>query len=187
MDLLIGALIALTSAIASIVGNLLASELYDRASPFAKWLVERAANRLPEQDGIRYREEWLAHLEDCSGHLGKVWHALGCFFGAPSIAQELSKLRTQAAGNPSSGGSKWSVRNNKRASMAVFATSLLILAGSFLLFARPLQPPLHEPGPFTKALAKALAEEGITKEQIERLSSHVTASRACISAIKCGK
>lgn len=88
--IVIGALVLLGSAIGSIAGNMLASELYDRAPLFAVSLIEHAVKRLPEHEQERYREEWLAHLNEHHGKLGKVWHALGCVVGRALVAQALA-------------------------------------------------------------------------------------------------
>ena len=83
----IAVILVVGSIIGSIVGNMIASELYDHAPSLAVWLVERAASQLPEPKRNRYREEWLAHLDECPGKLGKLYHALGCWLGARTIAR----------------------------------------------------------------------------------------------------
>lgn len=40
---------------------------------FTEWLVEAAVHRLPEAPRDRYREEWLAHLEQKPG---QIFHLL---------------------------------------------------------------------------------------------------------------
>jgi hypothetical protein len=98
MDLLIVGLLALGTFATGVVGNLIASEFYDRAPSLAKWLITRAAQGLVEPDRTRYLEEWRAHLEECPGNLGKLWHAFGCCVGAPAMTNELRKLAVRRAG-----------------------------------------------------------------------------------------
>jgi hypothetical protein len=94
MDLLIGiaaAVLLIGSAISSIVGNIIASDLYDRFPSLALWLIKRAISVLPEQDASRYREEWLSHLDECPSNIGKLSHAIGCWYGARRLAATLKR------------------------------------------------------------------------------------------------
>lgn len=84
----------LTAAVTSIVGNMVANELYDRLPSLAEWLVKRAASRLPKHAIDRYREEWRAHLSECEGKLGKVLHAAGCFIAVRRVCAEAAKPQT---------------------------------------------------------------------------------------------
>ena len=63
----------------SIIGNLIASQLYETLPSVAKWLIARAAARLTIKNRDRYSEEWLSHLSRCDGNLAKFFHAVGCF------------------------------------------------------------------------------------------------------------
>ncbi len=78
MDLLILFSVLVGSAIAGIVGNMIASELYDRAPMLARWIVNRAVRHVPQEHQERYEEEWLSHLDDCEGKISQVFHACGC-------------------------------------------------------------------------------------------------------------
>jgi hypothetical protein len=98
MDLLVVGLLSLATFALGIIGNLVASEFYDRAPNLAAWLIARAVRQLPEPDRARYLEEWRGHLEECPGKLGKLWHALGCCFGATKLGTELSVLALKRAG-----------------------------------------------------------------------------------------
>ena len=71
--------------------KLLLGELQDWMPILARRLIER----LPQSDQNRYREEWYAHLDDCPGKLGKLWHAAGCNMGAPAVAVSLKKSLRQ--------------------------------------------------------------------------------------------
>lgn len=76
MTLLTWPVAALTG---SILLNVLASEAYDWCGWLATKLVRFASKRLlVHQD--RFEEEWLAHLDDCPGKIGKLLHAAGVLF-----------------------------------------------------------------------------------------------------------
>ncbi|MEZ5787874.1 MAG: hypothetical protein R3D62_15685 [Xanthobacteraceae bacterium] len=72
--------------------ELIATELYDRAPSLARWLIACAVGRLPDYERDRYREEWLAHLNECPGKLGQLWHALGCLVSVPGLAKQLEQF-----------------------------------------------------------------------------------------------
>jgi hypothetical protein len=64
------------------VASLLAAEVYVYADPVARWIVGKAAKRLPADDRDRRHEEWLADLYDMPGAVGKLLWALGCHWAA---------------------------------------------------------------------------------------------------------
>jgi hypothetical protein len=70
-DLLIGA-----------AGSLIAAEAYVHAHPLARWIVERAIARLPAEERERWREAWLADLNEMIGVIEKLFWALGCYWAA---------------------------------------------------------------------------------------------------------
>lgn len=82
-----------------IVGSLVAAEVYCWAPNIARRCVERAVLRLPESERDRFREEWLAHLGECPGSLGKLWHSMGCLSGARAISAAGSKIALVRASN----------------------------------------------------------------------------------------
>jgi hypothetical protein len=53
----------------------------------ARWIIGTAVNRLPASERERFREEWLAHLEETSGSLARIWHSVGCYLGAAELAE----------------------------------------------------------------------------------------------------
>lgn len=79
MDSLTQSLSIVGTFLVGVAGSLIASELYDRAPTFARWILMRACMRLPKQSRDRYSEEWLSHLAECQGKVGKLLHAIGCF------------------------------------------------------------------------------------------------------------
>jgi hypothetical protein len=53
------------------IGSLVAAEIIAYAPSIGHWLISRAALRLPEALREQLREEWLAHLDELPGALGK--------------------------------------------------------------------------------------------------------------------
>jgi hypothetical protein len=96
MDLLIASLLFIFALATGIATNLVANELYDRGPSCGRWLIERAVRHLPKRKQARYREEWLAHFDECPGNMGKLWHAIGCQIGGIRIARSVGKRRRRA-------------------------------------------------------------------------------------------
>jgi hypothetical protein len=86
IDILIGA-----------ASRILAGELGAHAEPLARWIIEKAVKRLPAGDCDRFREEWLAHLDETPGTLRKLWHAFGCHLGAAKVAGVLAQQTKRVA------------------------------------------------------------------------------------------
>ncbi len=78
MDIIIGAAIALAL-------GLITNEIYDTSGWLARKIVARAAKRLPVEMQQRYREEWLAYLEECPGKLSRLVAAIGIAFSAGRV------------------------------------------------------------------------------------------------------
>ena len=74
MELLIGLLM-----------NILGADLYDRCPRLARFLIRKAAARLPEDKRESYAEEWSSHLADCDTKLDQLRHALGCWWSVGGI------------------------------------------------------------------------------------------------------
>lgn len=85
-------LIILASTIfASVLGAIIARELFDNAPRISRWFIGRAASRLPEKIRDRYREEWKAHADELPSLLGKLFHGMGCWLFARKVAREARK------------------------------------------------------------------------------------------------
>jgi hypothetical protein len=82
-----GYLIDILIAVAT---RILTGELSAHVEPMA-WIIGRAVERLPTDDRDRFREEWLAHLNETPGTLRKLWHAVGCRLGAGKVAGVLAR------------------------------------------------------------------------------------------------
>jgi hypothetical protein len=95
VDALTAIAVVLASLAIGVIGNVIASEIYEHASSLADKIIDHAVSRLPEQDQARYREEWQSHVRDTCGHLAKLAHAIGCLIGASKLSNELVKARGQ--------------------------------------------------------------------------------------------
>jgi hypothetical protein len=71
--------------------RMVTSELSAHVEPMARWIIGKAVQRFPANDRNRFREEWLAHLDETPGTLRKLWHAVGCYLGAAKVAGVLAK------------------------------------------------------------------------------------------------
>jgi hypothetical protein len=85
---LISTFLAMLAGIGSaIVGHFVAHDLYHSAPRSARRLLRKAVRALPETERERYSEEWLAHLEECSGVISKFRHAIECRMMAWKLRQ----------------------------------------------------------------------------------------------------
>lgn len=65
------------------IAKFLADEFREWITWLPKKLISLASLRFQANElQKRYEEEWLAHLNDCPGSLGKLGHALGCLSAA---------------------------------------------------------------------------------------------------------
>jgi hypothetical protein len=85
IDILIGA-----------ASRILSGELSAHAEPLARWIINKGAERLPVQARDRFREEWLAHMDETPGELRKFWHAMGCQLAAMKLDYVLRRQRKPA-------------------------------------------------------------------------------------------
>jgi hypothetical protein len=78
---------------AGAASRIIAGEIGAHIEPFARWNIIKAAERLPVESRDRFREEWLAHLDETPGTLRKLWHAAGCRWGAIKVGEVLQQQR----------------------------------------------------------------------------------------------
>jgi hypothetical protein len=104
----------LAAGLCSVFLNLFASELWCRGPSFAKWLIVRAARRLPVQQRERYEEEWLAHLDECLGNFSKVRHALECMICVRALKKVALSQVSFALQLATEDGRDWAVGFNKK-------------------------------------------------------------------------
>ena len=60
-----------------IVVGVIVSIVHSRSAALARWITCRAVFRLAHGHQSRYDEEWTAHLDEYSGALNKLLHAVG--------------------------------------------------------------------------------------------------------------
>jgi hypothetical protein len=70
--------------------RMVTGELSAHVEPMARWIIGKAVQRFPANDRNRFREEWLAHLDETPGTLRKLWHAVGCYLGSAKVAGVLA-------------------------------------------------------------------------------------------------
>ena len=73
--------------IGGVIVHLAAHDIAASARSFAAKLIGLAVKTLPKDSRSRYREEWLADLNDREGLLSKLLHAMGCFICARKVAR----------------------------------------------------------------------------------------------------
>jgi hypothetical protein len=77
--------------------RVVAGELSAHVKPFARWVINKGVDRLPVEVRDRFREEWLAHLDETPGMLRKLCHAIGCRWGAIKVGDVLRQERNRPA------------------------------------------------------------------------------------------
>ncbi len=81
----------LIDILVGVVSGIVTAELIAYAEPIARWIIGKAVERLPLDNRDRFREEWLAHLDETPGALRKLWHATGCCLGAAKVGAVLAR------------------------------------------------------------------------------------------------
>jgi hypothetical protein len=79
MELIIGFLLAVLGIIAAAVSRQLADEFKAWTPWVTKLLIRRAVRKLPDEQKDRYEEEWLSHVNEIPGEVGKLVAAFGLF------------------------------------------------------------------------------------------------------------
>jgi hypothetical protein len=73
--------------------RVVAGELSAHVEPFARWVINKGVDHLPVEVRDRFREEWLAHLDETPGTLRKLWHVMGCRWGAIKVGDVLRQQK----------------------------------------------------------------------------------------------
>src|SRR5437016_1319936 len=82
MELVTVAILGVGSVLGAVLVHLIAGDVHAWLPHLASRLVRRAARMVPEVDQERYREEWLAHLDECVGAFSKLRHGVEVLFSA---------------------------------------------------------------------------------------------------------
>jgi len=96
---------ALISAVAlflaGILGAAFSRQLADDFKAWVPWitrrLVVRAVAKLPEHERARFQEEWLGHISEVPGELGRLFVAISLLSAARKMAAILAPQRTRGA------------------------------------------------------------------------------------------
>jgi hypothetical protein len=88
-DAVIVVFIFVVGILAAAISNVLADEYRIGADPFARWLVRRAAARLPEKYRADYQIEWLQLIADMQSPTQKLLHGFTLLMRANAIGSEL--------------------------------------------------------------------------------------------------
>lgn len=100
MEPLMWLLLTLGGLVVAIATNLISAEICDRGPLIARWLIKWATKQLPIEIRERYREEWLAHIQE-SGKLESILHGVGCIFASFKIAKSWQPANHPEARKPS--------------------------------------------------------------------------------------
>jgi len=90
MELIIGFMLAVLGIIAAAISRQLADELKAWTPSIVKRLVKRAVCKLPEEQRDRFGEEWLSHVYETPGEVGKLAAALGFLLAARRMSSPIS-------------------------------------------------------------------------------------------------
>ena len=92
--------------VVALAAHFIAHDAYSSAPRYACGLIERAVRALPAGDQARYREEWLADLNERSSMFSKFRHAVECYICARKLSaicsQKGSALTSHSSGEAKS-------------------------------------------------------------------------------------
>jgi hypothetical protein len=90
MELMIGFIVAVLGIFAAALSRQLTDEFKAWTPRIIKYLVNRAVHTLAEKERSRFEEEWLAHVNELPGEVGKIIAALGFLSAARRISLRIS-------------------------------------------------------------------------------------------------
>jgi hypothetical protein len=80
-----------------ILSTAFSRQLADEFKAWTPWFVRKivalAVHRLPEDQRGRYSEEWLSHVAEIPGEIGKVVTSIGFYWASVGISTELLDLQ----------------------------------------------------------------------------------------------
>lgn len=98
MELIIGFIVAVLSIFAAALSRQLTDEFKAWTPWIIRQLVNCAVRRLGEEQRTRFEEEWLAHVNEIPGELGKIIAALGFVYAARRISTRIGAASRILAG-----------------------------------------------------------------------------------------
>jgi hypothetical protein len=91
MAIIVDILTAITAVMAAFIGHIAAHDFVEFTPKLSRTLIRRATKRLPNRERARYREEWLADLNERVGVSAKFKHAFGCMISARRMSIEAAR------------------------------------------------------------------------------------------------
>jgi hypothetical protein len=70
------------------LSRILAEEIADLSSWVIRGLIRAAVAKLPENQRLRFAEEWHGHVDETPGRIGKLFSAVGFLIAAHKMAME---------------------------------------------------------------------------------------------------
>ena len=86
MELITAAIGTIAGFFGALAAHFIAHDAYSSAPKYARRLIEWGTKALPASDQARYREEWLADLNERGGVISKFRHAIECCICARKLA-----------------------------------------------------------------------------------------------------
>ncbi len=121
MQLITGLLSTVGAAIASVLLHVAAHDFCVATPALCKWLISRAVGRLNKDLRERYREEWLADLEERETTYSKLKHAAECFFCARKMSRQSTTKTIQVSFLDPTIGAVPFIFNMRTVSIVLFA------------------------------------------------------------------
>jgi hypothetical protein len=90
MELIVGFILVVLGIFAAALSRQLTDEFKAWTPWVIKHLVNHAVRRLAEEQRSRFAEEWLAHINELPGEIGKVIAALGFIFAAHRMSSRIN-------------------------------------------------------------------------------------------------
>jgi hypothetical protein len=93
MEPIVGFILAVLGIFAAVLSRQLTDEFKAWTPWIIKHLVSRAVRRLAEEERNRCEEEWLSHVNELPGEIGKIMAALGFLYAAQEMSSRISMLK----------------------------------------------------------------------------------------------
>jgi hypothetical protein len=73
------------SVVGAVLSGIVANECKAWIAYLPKWLIRRAIAWVPQESRERYTEEWLSHISEVPGDIGKIVTAVGFVWAAKKM------------------------------------------------------------------------------------------------------
>lgn len=86
-------IIGFSVVVLGIFSTALSKQLTDEIKDWTPWVIKRLVNfavrKLADEQQGRYEEEWLSHINEIPGEIGKLVAALGFYFAAQKMSSRI--------------------------------------------------------------------------------------------------